>query len=198
MNNFLSKADQQKLNKLETAFDQLISGEENYFSITKLLSIKSLCKDEATRQKYCLYLYKHLTEHLLNQWEEQPIDDEIQALYILIKDVYRLRNEELSSPEAQQQLSTLFYQLGDYQNKTKRIKSTTVRMIKDSDLLTLELLTECLISTEEAAQKLAYYATRNYVERYNPSIGTGLITDSIPPLEDVLVFWRELSGEYEL
>ena len=58
-------------------------------------------------------------------------------------------------------------------------------------------MVDCILNTEEAAQTLAYHATRNHVEKYNISIGTGLITDSIPALEEVLVFWRGLSGEYE-
>jgi hypothetical protein len=29
-----------------------------------------------------------------------------------------------------------------------------------------------------------------YVEKYNSSIGNGLITDSIPFFEDVLEFWK--------
>ena len=75
--------------------------------------------------------------------------------------------------------------------------NTCDRTIKNNDLLSLELLISCILNTEEAAQTLAYHATRNHVEKYNTSIGTGLITDSIPVLEEILVFWRGLSGEYE-
>lgn len=200
MTSNLSKADQQKINKLELVFDQLITGEEIRFPITKLLSIKSLCTTLVVRQQYCLYLYKILAERLIEKQEEQPVND-LQNLYILIKDVYRLRHEELSSPEVKKQLRTLSFQLGAYQSKTQRIKSTTVRLIKDSDLLTLEYLTDSLSRSEEEegeyAQKITYYATRNYVECYNSSIGTGIITDSIPALEDVLVFWRQLSSNYD-
>ena len=55
---------------------------------------------------------------------------------------------------------------------------------------------ECLLKTGEIAQKIAYEATRNHVEKYSPQCRTGLITNSIPALEEVLVFWRGESGQY--
>ena len=81
-------------------------------------------------------------------------------------------------------------QLAYYQSDYKKIKWTTVRMIKSSELLIIEYLLVCLLSSEEYAQKLAYYATVSYVEEYDASVGTGLIAKSIPMLEDVVAFWR--------
>ena len=56
MTTLLSKADLKKIYKFEDIFEQLISGEQTSISITRLLSIKSLCKDKVVRQRYCLYL----------------------------------------------------------------------------------------------------------------------------------------------
>ena len=197
MNNQLSKADQKKLVKLEDTFEQLVSGEECYFSITRLLSIKSLCKEKSIRQQYCLYLYKLLAGRLLEAKEQKPVTGVVKKIYGSIQDVYEFSVDELATPKAEKQVRTLFYELQSYQNETKRIKSNVVRMLKSSDLLTLEYLMGCLLSNDESAQKYAYYATRNHVEKYNSSIGTGLITDSIPALGEVLVFWRGLSGEHQ-
>jgi len=196
MTRLLPKADQKKINKLEEAFDQLISGEKNYFSITKLISIKSLCKDDLVRQQYCCYLFNLVAEQLLNDLQDKSPNIQLQSIASAIEEVAKFSVDEFALPASKDLIWVLYRQLADYQNETKNVKSTTVRIVKNSDLLTLELLAACLLNTEEAAQTLAYHATRNYVERYNGSIGTGLITDSIPALEDVLVFWRGLSGEY--
>ena len=50
----IKKADLAKIKKLEEALAKLKSGEENYYVITKLSSIKSLCQNETIRQHYCL------------------------------------------------------------------------------------------------------------------------------------------------
>ena len=197
MINSLSKADQNKINKLEEVFEQLISGEKNYFSITKLTSIKSLCKDERVRQQYCGYLFNLVAERLLNDLEDKSPSTQLQSIASAIRAVAKFSVDEFSSPASKIILWALYQALSDYQNETKNVKSTTVRVVKNNDLLTLEQLVDCLLNTEEAAQALAYHATRNHVEKYNTSIGTGLITDSIPALEEVLVFWRELSGAYD-
>jgi len=191
----LSKANQQKINKLEIALDQLKSGEKKYFSITKLISIKSLCKDDLIRHKYCFYLYKCLSQRLFDTNHNILLDDRLQPVFILIKSVFDLSQEELLSPNSDELLRKLLNQLLAYQNETKKVKWTTVRLIKNNELLTLELLLSCLLENEETAQNLAYHATRNYVEKYNSFIGTGLITDSIPALEEVLVFWQGLNAD---
>ena len=47
--NEIKKADLTKIKKLEEALAKLKSGEENYYVITKLSSIKSLCQNETIR-----------------------------------------------------------------------------------------------------------------------------------------------------
>ncbi len=53
----LEKADLNKIKKLEEVLAKLKSGEERYYVITKLSSIKSLCLNETIRQHYCWYLF---------------------------------------------------------------------------------------------------------------------------------------------
>jgi len=45
----------------------------------------------------------------------------------------------------------------------------------------------------DGTKKLAYHATRLYVEQYDSSVGTGLIAKSITMLEDVVAFWRGIA-----
>ncbi len=133
---------------------------------------------------------------MLNDTQDKLPGTQLQAIIPEIKEVSQLSADEFNLPASKVLLRTLYRQLAGYQNEAKKVKSTTVRIVKNNDLLTLELLIDCLLNTEEAAQNLAYHATRNHVEKYNTSIGTGLITDSIPALEEILVFWRGLSGKY--
>ena len=83
--------------------------------------------------------------------------------------------------------------LAHYQSDYEKVKWTTVRLIKSTELLIIEYLILCLLSTDDYAQKLAYHATRSYVEQYDSSVGTGLIAKSIPMLEDVVAFWRGIA-----
>jgi hypothetical protein len=84
-------------------------------------------------------------------------------------------------------------QLTHYQSDYEKVKWTTVRLIKSTELLTIEYLILCLLTTGEYALKMVYQATRSYVEQYDSSVGTGLIAKSIPMLEDVVAFWRGIA-----
>ena len=148
------------------------------------------------RQQYCCYLFNLVAERLLNDLHDKLPSTQLQSIESAIRAVVKFSVDELSLSASKDLLRMLYRQLADYQNEIKNVKSTTVRIVKNNDLLTLELLVACLLNTEEAAQTLAYHATRHYVEKYKGSIGTSLITDSIPALEEVLIFWRGLSGEY--
>ena len=118
------------------------------------------------------------TNNQLSWLSSKPDVDNVKVLVIF--------EENVSNPPViNNSIKSLYYQ-SDYKN----IKWTTVRMIKSSELLIIEYLLVCLLSSEEYAQKLAYYATVSYVEEYDASVGTGLIAKSIPMLEDVVAFWR--------
>ena len=52
----LSKADDRKIRKLEEAAYALKEGKKTYFAITKLTSIKSLCKDPDIAAQFAFYL----------------------------------------------------------------------------------------------------------------------------------------------
>jgi len=56
MNKNFSKEDSQRLRKLENALISLKDGSKTYFSITKISSIKSLCKDQDVLRQFCIYL----------------------------------------------------------------------------------------------------------------------------------------------
>jgi hypothetical protein len=187
----LKKADLNKIKKLEEALAKLKSGEERYYVVTKLTSIKSLCQNEVIRQHYCWYLFdcvKRQLEMQIDETHEQTSEE--QLVFNLVHDIADAIAEMQEGKDVSDSLNSYKNQLAYYQSDYKKIKWTTVRMIKSSELLIIEYLLVSLLSSDEYAQKLAYYATVSYVEKYDSSVGTGLIAKSIPMLEDVVAFWR--------
>ena len=192
--NEIKKADLTKIKKLEEALAKLKSGEENYYVITKLSSIKSLCQNETIRQHYCWYLFdcvKRQLENKLTEADQQTPQE--QYISNLLDEIAPVMAEMQEGKEVGEALCKYRSQLAHYQSDYEKVKWTTVRLIKSNDLLIIEYLLVCLLSTDEYAQKLAYHATRSYVEQYDSSVGTGLIAKSIPMLEDVVAFWRGIA-----
>ena len=176
----IKKADLTKIKKLEEALAKLKSGEENYYVITKLSSIKSLCQNETIRQHYCWYLFDCVKRQLENKVTEAEQTPQEQFVFNLVHEIAQVMAEMQEGKEVGDALRNYKSQLVNYQSDYKKIKWATVRLIKSNDLLIIEYLIECLLTRGDYAQKLAYLATRYYVEKYNPSVGTGLIKKSYP------------------
>ena len=189
----LKKADLNKIKKLEEALAKLKSGEENYYVITKLSSIKSLCQNETIRQHYCWYLFECVKRQLENKVTEAEQTPQEQFVFNLVHEIAQVMAEMQEGKEVGDALRNYKSQLVNYQSDYKKIKWARVRLIKSNDLLIIEYLIECLLTRGDYAQKLAYLATRSFVEKYNPSVGTGLIKKSIPMLKDVVAFWRGIA-----
>lgn len=190
----LTKADLNKIKKLEEALAKLKSGEERYYVITKLSSIKSLCRNEIIRRHYCWYLFdcvKRKLEAKVTETNQRASQE--QFVFNLVHDIAQVMTDMQEGKEVKDLLYQHQSQLAHYQSDCKKIKWITVRSIKSTDLLAVEYLINCLLVSDDYAQKLAYHATRDYVEAYDPTVGTGLIEKSIPMLEDVLVFWRQIA-----
>ena len=189
----LKKADLNKIKKLEEALAKLKSGEERYYSITKLSSIKSLCLNETVRQHYCWYLFacvKRQLESKVVKAHQQTLNE--QFIFNQVHKIAQVMADMQEGKEVRDLLYQHQSQLAHYQSDYKKVKWTTVHLIKSNDLLIIEYLIVCLLSTDDHAQKIAYHATRAYVEKYDTSVGSGLIEKSIPMLEDVVAFWRQI------
>jgi len=186
--NPLSRDNIRRVQKLEDALEDLRKGNSNYFSITKLTSMKSLCRDEEYRKEYCVYLASLVmdnAESLMEKDNAGGIFNLIQQAYHVIEIVAKDRSN-INVVVANATLS----RLKNSQDQYKRVKWTTVRIITSRDLLILENILQCLLSPTDIAASYAYEATRNYVEKYNPHYGTGLIPESIPMLEKIICFWN--------
>jgi hypothetical protein len=183
----LSPENARRVRKLESALKSLREGEEKFFSITKLTSIKSLCRDEAYRKEYCVYLASLVmedTEAVIRKEDADNVNNLIKGAQRVIIDVaYDNKKNRIIAEDT-------LSRLRDFQNQYTRVKWSTVRIIRNNDLLILENILQSLLSQPEIAPSYAYDATRNYVERYNPHYGTGLVVDSIPMLEKIIRFWK--------
>ena len=186
--NPLSRDNIRRVQKLEDALEDLRKGNSNYFSITKLTSMKSLCRDEEYRKEYCVYLASLVmdnAEYLMENDNAKNIVNLIQQAYHVIENIAK-DNNYTNVVVAKATLS----RLKNSQDQYKRVKWTTVRIITSRDLLILENILQCLLLPTDIAVSYAYKATRNYVEKYNPHYGTGLIPESIPMLEKIICFWN--------
>lgn len=187
MTEAFTKADIAKVKKWENVLEDLQTGKQNYFAITTLLSVKSLCKNSEIRQAYSLYLFDCIKNKIVEKAEFTEDSQEMK----LLNGVTRAIEKKQAGLDVRTQLFKHFQQLVDYQNHIEKHRYSDIRIITSSDLLVVEELVRSFCSYDDKSCVTAlYYATRTYVEKYNPSIGTGLITNSIPFFEEVLDFWK--------
>ena len=150
--------------------------------------MKSLCRDEDYRKDYCVYLASLVMDNAKILGEKDNAEKIIkltQQAYLVIENVAK-DGSNTNIVVARETLS----RLKDFQDQYKKVKWSTVRIINSTDLLILENILQCLLSQTDIAVSYAYDATRNYVEKYNPHYGTGLIPESIPMLEKIICFWN--------
>jgi hypothetical protein len=187
INQFLSRENIRRVRKLEDALHALQAKKQTSFSITKLTSIKSLCKEDFFRKEYCRYLASVVIEDAkLSENNEDDLNKLFHDAQHAITDL-TTHTDEGDEAAAERTLSQLIH----FQNEHKRVKSYTIRIIKNRNLIILEDILRCLLAYRtDAATAYAYDATRSYVEKYNPRYGTGLNVDSIPMLEKVIQFWK--------
>ena len=77
---------------MEQALKELRERKNTYFSITKLTSIKSLCKDEFRRNDYCLHLASLVMDNAEKderKQNSQQIKELLQEAYDAIDDFYK-------------------------------------------------------------------------------------------------------------
>jgi hypothetical protein len=142
----IKKADLTKIKKLEEALAKLKSGEETYYVITKLSSIKSLCQNETIRQYYCWYLFDCVQRQLeakvteVNQQTPQE-----QFVFNLVNEIAQVMADMQEGKEVSDALHKYRSQLAHYQSDYEKVKWTTVRLIKSTELLIIEYLIVCLL-----------------------------------------------------
>ncbi|MEA5467502.1 hypothetical protein [Spirulina sp. 06S082] len=155
--------------------------------ITRLTSIKSLCLDKNAARSFAL----HISQRVLKQMQdsnvpENPNSREWQAHRTFACEVVGAIAQEENLEVLQQYLG----KIARYKEQNKNLRGvhwTTVHFVRSGYLVKLEYALRCC--TESDREIWGYKLAREYVERYSPVYGTGLIPDSIPFLLDIAEFW---------
>ncbi len=188
-----------KIQRLAQTTATLRDGAAHYFEITRLTSLKRLCQDHMIAQRFALYLAEHAQAQLQVQPQSRSVEPDEWAHYLTLADeAVTAMHTYLAAPTAahQTRLNQTLYRVQEAQSETDRpLGKFTVRIIRSTHLLVIEDALRCF--TESEPGYWAYQTARRYTERYNPSYGTGLISESVPMLEDILQFWQAAAAPAE-
>jgi hypothetical protein len=166
-------------------------------SVTRLTSLKSLCHEPQTANRFVTFLArKALQRAERGQRHSGPLPPEQDQAHreLMAQGLAEMEGWPDQPSEARRhQLGGTLGRMQAEQNEQRPVPFGAVRLIRDGELLIVEDAARCLLHPH-AAGRLAYETARDYTERYHPSHGTGLIPESIPLLEDILEFWVQELG----
>ncbi len=179
-----------KLAETATALREKTS---TYFSITRLTSLKSLCKEPSTAAQFGFHLAERTFEKVQNApcpgYTEPP---DWHRYQVLIAECVAMMKKYLRKPTGNNlsALREMWRKVESVQTYTgKEIWGHPIRSIHSREVLVTEDALQCMISPE-AVGFWAYQTARDYTEQYNPHYGSGLIPESVPMLEDIVSFWH--------
>jgi hypothetical protein len=181
-----------KLRKLADTIEELREAKNLYWglNITRLTSIKSLCDNHDIAKQFVLFLARRTIEKMeekaCSPYKEPEEWDKIKAFAF---SAFQCLQECFELPEQEQVASfhELFLEIRNFQNTHQPGKYGSVRIIQSQDILLLEYMLECIMSSQQYG-KWAYQVARQYVE--GSSYENGLLPESIPMLEEILDFWH--------
>jgi hypothetical protein len=168
-------------------------------SITRLTVLKSLCQRPERANRFVAHLARKTFESM-NQARSRSAHPATPTEV----SHREMMEEALEGMEAWQRtpteklrrsLSGLLGRMRAEQNEHRNIPFGVVRLITDANLLLCEYALSCLLAHEREVGTWAYQTARHYAERYDSSQGTGLISASIPLVQDIVDFWM---AEYDL
>jgi hypothetical protein len=185
-----ASGDVAKIRKLAEMAAALRDGSQNYFYITRLTSIKTLCRTGDVARRFTLTLAELTLARM--HVAEPPTDAADLALASAA--ITALRDYVAApTPKGMKSLRALTSQVCLTQAETVRPMpgKSPVRLIRSTDLLLIEDALRCFIAVDDPAQagEWAYQTARVYTERYDPAHGTGLLRESAPFLADIVRFW---------
>ncbi len=185
MTDALDPANRKRIETFREVLADLKAGKDH--SITRLTTIKSLCKDPAVAAAFTKYLASLAAETLATQSYPSHLSQEQWETF------QRLAKEGMAALEkggSKSELRQVLTSVRSSQNVLKHIHWNSVRIIECSELLQIERALECLLADGDPS-RVAYEAARRHAERYDPSYGTGLIPSSANALEQIIAFWDE-------
>ncbi len=161
-------------------------------SITRLTSIKSICQQEQiAAEQFALYIAQKVQQKMKDVSLPDSITaEEWETHKNLVADAIIQMENYLAAPtpEVKQSISKLLSKIKALQGDNYRyVHGTMVHFVRSGNLLKIEYALCCF--TDADFSYWAYKLAREYVERYEPSYGTGIIPESVPMLLEVAEFW---------
>jgi len=168
--------------------------------ITRLTSIKSLCRDETDAQKFALHFAKRVQqkmsempcpEHFLP--EEWNLHKQVVAQAVVEMENY------LQEPSSQTllNLDKILREIDKFQgNDYRRVHWTTVHFVRSGYLLKIQYAVNCYCKPDYPFW--AYKLAREYAEKYDSYYGGGLTPKSKPMLLEIAEFWCQHYFEQSL
>jgi hypothetical protein len=168
-------------------------------SITRLTVLKSLCQPHERANRFVAHLARKTFEHMDQAKERSahPATPTELSHREMMEDALDGMEEWQQKPteKLRRSLSELLGRMRTEQNEHRNIPFGSLRLITDGKLLLCEYALSCLLAHEREVGTWAYQTARHYAERYDSSQGTGLISASIPLVQDIIDFW---TTEYDL
>jgi hypothetical protein len=176
----------EKVRKFAEIAEGLRRGER--FEITRLTSLKGLCKDAHAARSFAMFLAVHARKKAL----EKKVPERVERL--MARAITEMKSF-LDDPnkERKESLYPLLREMEQEQNEYKRISWNMVRIVHSMELVVVEEALKSLLRDHEAPTWL-YQAARDYAERYDSRHGTGLIPSSAPMMQEIADFWRQHHG----
>jgi hypothetical protein len=176
----------EKVRKFADMAEALRRGQ--HFEITRLTSLKGLCKDRRAAWSFALFLAVHARkiaeEKKATKRVKELMDKAIPEMKSYLDDLPKERKERLYD---------LLREIVEEQSEHKRISWGQVRIVHSMELVVVENALKSILREPEAPFWL-YQAARGYAERYDPRHGTGLIPTSAPMMQEIADFWRDFFG----
>jgi hypothetical protein len=176
----------EKVRKFDDIAEGLRRGQ--HFGITRLTSLKGLCKDPRAARSFALFL----AGHARSMADEKKATERVKGL--MDKAITQMESY-LDNPaeERKERLYPLLRELEQEQDEYKRMSWGQVRIVHSMELVVVENALKSILRDHEAPFWL-YQAARDYAERYDSRHGTGLIPSSAPMMREIADFWRGYYG----
>jgi len=180
----LTTADRKRIEKLAALVDDLKAGKD--YSITRLTSIKTLCKDHVVACNFTAWLASLAAEKIAAR-KRRPSHIP-KAKWTEIRKLAADGFAALRGNKSNDHLREVLYRVREVQNEVERHRWADIRIIQSGELLQIELALECHFDAV-SAPVIAYEAARRHAERYNSRYGTGLIPESAEPLQEIVNYF---------
>jgi hypothetical protein len=182
-----------KIRKLAAIPPALRRGES--FPVTRLTSLKSLCRDPAIANGFMVYLARKTLERVeagTGRSGRQPVTQAARHHQLMAEAVAEME-DYLDDPteERRARLRDLHIRITEEQNEYKSSRWGAIRSIHDWDLLLIEYAIEGVLRPPHEAEYWAYQTARHYAERYDSRHPDGLVRASAPLVQDIVDFWTQ-------